>query len=116
MNGARLGRWLALGGHLGLFIVLMAKITGLGPPSTTPTVVRLLLQVGPLMFALRGLLHGRRYTHVWSAYLALYYLLLGVDGMAAGEVLWGGATTVLALALFSGCYLYVRGPSQARHG
>jgi uncharacterized membrane protein len=32
----------------------------------------------PLLFPLRGLLHGRPYTHAWAGFLALAYFVHGV--------------------------------------
>ncbi len=34
----------------------------------------LVLKVVPLLFPLRGILHGRRYTYQWSSLLACLYL------------------------------------------
>jgi len=38
----------------------------------------LVLKVVPLLFALRGVLHGRRYTYQWACLLACLYLCEGL--------------------------------------
>ncbi len=69
------------------------------------------LKALPLLLPLFGILHGRRYTHQWAAFLALAYITEGIvrafsdaglsRGMAAVEL-------VLALAFFGCCVFYAR--------
>ena len=44
----------------------------------TQAALVLLVLVVPLLFPLRGLLHGRKYTFAWSCFLALLYFTHGV--------------------------------------
>ena len=63
---------------LGTFALLIAWYTVLAPSSPFPISLVLLVLVTPLLFPLRGLLHGRSYTFAWSAFLALLYFIHGV--------------------------------------
>ena len=66
----------------------------------------LALKALPLLLPLRGILHGRRYTHQWTSLLVLLYLAEGttraLSDQGAGQIL-AVAETVLALLLFAGC-------------
>lgn len=69
----------------------------------------LLMQLGPLIFPLRGLLHGRIYTHAWSMYLAIFYFVIGVWYSSSRETLGFGLYLVAASLLFlAGTLLYTR--------
>ncbi|HXH03084.1 MAG TPA: DUF2069 domain-containing protein [Candidatus Competibacteraceae bacterium] len=102
-------RWLTLLGYFGLLGLLSADHTLFATPGR-PVALLLLLQVGPLLFPLRGLLHGRPYTHAWTSFLALYYFVLAVDGIAAGRqpaaLPW--LELGLSMLLFGACVLYAR--------
>lgn len=68
----------ALTGHFGLFGLLLLWLTWLEPSPQLPVSLALILLVGPLLLPLRGLLHGRPYTHAWTSFLALFYFAVGV--------------------------------------
>jgi uncharacterized membrane protein len=71
--------------------------------------IKLLLGIGPLMLPLRGLLHGRAYTHAWSMYLALFYFVVGIWYAAAeADRLFGIFITLFSLVFFIGAMFYVR--------
>jgi uncharacterized membrane protein len=78
MPGARFLYTLTLIGYLGTLALLIAWYGWLSPPRSFPIALVLLLLVTPLLFPLRGLLHGRRYTYAWSCFLALLYFTHGV--------------------------------------
>ena len=109
---ARTGRALALVGHLGLIALFLAWFTAIAPPERVPRLLPLVALVAPLLIPLRGMLHGRRYTHQWVSFYILIYFLVGVDTWAnpPGEGLaWLGVLTVaLSLAQFVGCVMYAR--------
>ena len=69
------------------------------------------LKALPLLIPLFGLLHGRRYTHQWTSFLALAYFTEGVVrgtsdlGASRG---YGLLEAVIAAALFAGCLGYAR--------
>ncbi len=74
----------------------------------------LLLQLGPLMFPLRGLLHGRVYTHAWSMYLAIFYFVIGVWYASSPEShAFGLYVVVTSLLFFLGSLLYSRFAARA---
>ncbi|MGE0081111.1 MAG: DUF2069 domain-containing protein [Thiohalomonadaceae bacterium] len=105
-------RWhaLTLAGYFGLFILLMAWIAWIAPPATVPRSIALLFAVGPLLFPLRGLLHGRPYTHAWSSFLALFYFAYGTAEAFSGSSvqLLAAAAGLLSLLWFISAILFVR--------
>jgi len=78
MPGARFFYGLTLLGYLGTLALLLAWYGWLAPPTHLPRSVALALALLPLLFPLRGLLHGRRYTFSWSCFLSLPYFIHGV--------------------------------------
>jgi len=100
----------ALTGYFGLFGVLVSRLAWLEPPSRTPVSLALLLLGGPLLFPLRGLLHGRPYTCAWTSFLALFYFAAAVFGLAGPmERPWLAWLELgFSLLLFLGAVSYVR--------
>lgn len=103
-------RVLALAGYFALLTLLLNWHTWIAPPTRVPISVVLLLVAVPLLLPLRGLLHGRVYTHAWTSFLALAYFALAVDAIAADvQPTWlGWASLVASLALFTGAIGYTR--------
>jgi len=99
---------LALFSFFGLMISLTCWIT-LGQHSDNyPTSAWLIIALIPLLFPLRGLLHGKPYTHAWTGFLMLLYFAHGIgevysapgfDLYASLEVLFS-STTFIASILF----------------
>jgi uncharacterized membrane protein len=112
MNRIMVARISALIGYFGLFILMMVWIIWLTPPNTThlPKSLSLLLLVGPLMFPLRGMLHGRAYTHAWVCFLALFYLFLGISEAWSGsqQPLLTALEIVFSTLLYLGAMFYAR--------
>ncbi len=76
--------------------------------------ILLLLQVGPLLFPLRGLLSGKIYTHAWSIYLSIVYFIIGVWYSSAEHSLWFGVYTAFTSIMFlTGTAMYTRYASRA---
>lgn len=100
----------SLGAYFALIALLLNWFTWLAPPERVPIALALILTTVPLLFPLRGLLHGRIYTHAWTSYLALPYFILGVDAVAAGtEPIWLGWVAVVASTiLFAATVGYTR--------
>jgi uncharacterized membrane protein len=77
----------------------------------------LALKIVPLMFALPGILRGRRYTYQWASMLILAYFAEGVvrawseqglsRGAALGEIL-------LSLMFFAAAVSYARSSGRSR--
>ena len=103
-------RVVALSGYFGLFGLLLLWFAWLEPPERFPIALALILWVGPLLFPVRGLLHGRLYTHAWTSFLALFYFAFGVfhaaGPMARPWLAW--LEIVFSVLLFGGTILYVR--------
>ena len=78
MTLTQMTRFATLTGYFGLVILLTLWFTLLAPSSHLPVVVMLMVFVGPLLFPLRGLLHGKPYTHAWTSMLTLLYFTHGV--------------------------------------
>jgi len=101
---------LALLGYFGLFILLLVWTVYLAPPTIFPISLVLLFYVGPLLIPLRGLLHGKLYTHAWLHFMALFYFTIGVMVAAANvdERLYALAQILFSIMMFIGSMMYVR--------
>ncbi len=109
MNRIRAAHLISLLGYFALFFLLLGSIATRAADEQPSRLFLLLLLVGPLLFPLRGLLHGRPYTHAWSGFMALVYFVIAI-GIAAGEktLLIGIAETMAAALWFFGSLFYVR--------
>lgn len=116
MTAVGAARWATLVGYFGLLILLVAWNAWLSPPDTMPVALVLLLLVGPLLLPMRGLLHGRRYTHAWTSFLAMFYFILGVGTAWAdpAERMLGILEVLFSTLLYLGTILYVRWNSGTR--
>ena len=105
---------LALLGYFGLLILLSAWTIYLAPPTIFPISIVLLFYVGPLLIPLRGLLHGKLYTHAWVHFMALFYFTIGVMVAAGNEAerIYAIAQILFSIMMFFGSMMYVR--SKAR--
>ena len=110
MSGIAAARVLTLTGYFGLLGLLLAWHTWLSPPERLPIALVLIALVVPLLFPLRGLLHGRAYTHSWVTFLAIFYLTLGLGEAVAGPTDRALAIleVVFSLMLLAGAVWYVR--------
>jgi len=104
-----------LSGYFGLFGLLLLWLAWLEPPDRFPVALALILWVGPLLFPLRGLLHGQPYTHAWTSFLALFYFTCGVfhaaGPMARPWLAW--LEIGLSALLFLGAILYVHARARS---
>lgn len=110
MPGARYFYGLTLTGFLGTIALLLAWYGWLAPSPNFPRSLVLALLLLPLLFPLRGLLHGRRYTYSWSCFLALLYFIHGVvEAYTAGITFHLGLLEVCLTSLwFIAAISYVR--------
>ncbi len=110
MNIIIFSRWLTLASYFALLGLMMLWQTVLAPPSQVPISIVLLILVGPLLLPLRGLLHGRPYTHAWTCFLVLLYFIHGVVEAYSNppERLYAGLEIVLSTLLYIGAVLYAR--------
>jgi len=109
MDKILLTRITTLLGYFGLLIYIPLWHLQIKPIAAEFISITLLVQMGPLMFPLKGLLHARVYTHAWAMYLALFYFILGV--WYAGDTStrnFGIGFSVLSILFFLGTMLYTR--------
>ena len=109
MDKIQLSRITTLLGYFGLIIFIPVWHLIVVPIEAKFISMTLLIQVGPLLFPLRGILHGRVYTHAWSMYLALFYFIIGV--WYAGDIStrdFGIGFSVLSVIFFIGTMMYTR--------
>lgn len=74
-----IARWATLLGYFGLLALLLNWFSWIAPTTNVPRALPLIVLTVPLLFPLRGLLHGKTYTHAWVSLLALPYFAIGVD-------------------------------------
>jgi len=86
MPGPRFLYTLTLFGYFGTLTLLTAWYGWLAPPTHFPTALVLMIVLIPLLFPLRGLLNGRKYTFAWSCFLALLYFIHGVMEAYSSEL------------------------------
>lgn len=106
---ARAANWIAVISLIALIALGTAWELWLAP--LRPGGSWLVLKVIPLLFAVFGLLHARRYTHQWMSLASLLYLAEGLvratsdHGLAARLAM---VEILLALLLFAGCTAFAR--------
>lgn len=105
-----LWRNIALTAYLGLFVLIIVWNIFIAPPEKYPRALILIVLLIPLLFPLRGMLHGRRYTYAWSSMLSLLYFILGVADAYSDPVdrVYGLLMMALGIGWFGGAILYVR--------
>jgi uncharacterized membrane protein len=116
MNKMIVFRWMTLLGYFGLMLSLLAWITLPTHSSQYPAFALLIVGVLPLLFPLRGLLHGKPYTHAWAAFLFMAYFTHGVGEVySAASFTWYASLEVLFSSLsFFGSIFYVKYEAQSR--
>lgn len=100
----------AMLGYLGLFALLMAWTMWLAPPTIFPVVVVLLFYIGPMLFALQGMLNKKLYTFGWTQFMSLFYVMMGIVIAASNtEERWLAIMQILlSLMWFVGGMLFIR--------
>jgi len=103
-----IARWTTLTGYFLLLALILNWFTWLAPPKTVPRALPMIVLVVPLMFALRGLLYGRMYTHAWVSLLSMLYFAIGVDVAfnRSDQRYLGLAMVAFSLMLFFGAVLF----------
>jgi len=119
MNLIVLFRSLSLIGYFGLIILIFCWHLWIEPLPAEFISITLLMQLGPLMFPLRGILNGKAYTHAWASYLALFYVVMGVWYAATEDSrLFGILVCLFSLIFFIGAIFFARyqGKSKQMNG
>lgn len=106
--------WLAIVGYFGLLTLLTAWYSWLAPSEKFPSSLVLIVYVAPLLIPLRGLLHGKLYTHAWVHFMALFYFVSGVGIVAVNqqERYYAITQIVLCVMLFIGSMMFVRNKAR----
>lgn len=100
----------AMGGYFALFTLLMIWNIWLSPAHGIPKSLALLFFVGPLLFPLRGMLHGRPYSFAVVSFIALIYILHGTVETYSNPDVRGLAIleSIFSLMLFFGSAFFAR--------
>ena len=110
-----IGRWLTLVGYFSLMVGLYSWHLVINDTAKHLISIIVLLQIGPLLFPIRGLLNKSTYTHAWSMYLAIYYFIVGVWYGAADEsFLFGLYVVFTSLTFYLGTVLFTRFSGKER--
>jgi uncharacterized membrane protein len=117
MNTKRLYA-ITLTAYFSLLLLLVLWNGWLSPPERFPRALAIVVLAGPLLFPLRGLLHGRPYTFAWASYLALIYLTFGLVSVVSNpaERLLALGQVVASLVMYVGTVLYARFRSRELKG
>ncbi len=110
MSGVGTARVLVLSGYFALLGLLLGWYAWRAIATGSPVALLLGLLIVLWLAPLRGLLHGRRYTHAWAGMLVLLYFVHGTVEAVSNPVerLAGAVEAVLSLVVFLGAILYLR--------
>lgn len=105
-----LTRWLSLCSYLGLIAFGMAWAISLGEFKPNQVSFMLVVMVLPLLFPLRGILHGRDKAIVWGTLISLLYIVHGGMGWWSESHLWvwGMLETLLAVTYLFTASFFIR--------
>jgi uncharacterized membrane protein len=103
-------RTLTLTSYLLLIVWLVVWHFILTIDKPTSTLFTLLFWIMPILLPIKGLIEGKPYTHAWTNFIVMYYLLHGLTAVYAveGERLYAFVEIILCCALFTGCSFYAR--------
>ena len=109
MNSIKSSYLLTLFSLLGLVISIIVWNGWLAPTQEVPVSFEIAVFCIPLLLFLRGLLYGKRGTHVALMVVAFFYFLVGVWHMIEPlERSYGIVITVLSVGLYLGGYFYAK--------
>jgi uncharacterized membrane protein len=101
-------RALAITGIIGLLILIVLWNGWLTPVQQFPRSIEIAILSIPLLFFVRGVLHGKRDTFIAATLLSFPYALIGIWYIfSSQESIYGYAMTLLSLCLFFGSLLNV---------
>ena len=103
-------RTFTLVGFFGLMLTLLFWIVLPERSYLFPTSTLLAIALIPLLLPLRGLLHGKPYTHAWNSFLMLFYFTFAVGELySAGQFDFYPTLAVLFSTLcFTASILFIR--------
>lgn len=108
-------RLVTLGSYFGLLTLMVVWHAWLHPPRHFPTA--LVLTALPLLLPLRGLLHGRTRSYLWTCLLMMLYLMHGVVEALTNppQRLLAILEIALSLTLFIAAALHARRAPATEH-
>lgn len=87
----------------GLMATLIYWIVLVPHTPNYPTAAMLVIGVIPLLFPMRGILHGKPYTLAWNSFLMLFYFSHSVGELYSGSENW--LFPALELLFSSSCFV-----------
>lgn len=101
-------RALAAVGIISLIILIIVWNGWMTPIQKIPRSIEIALMVAPLLYFLRGILHGNRDTFIAVMLLSFVYILMGIWYLYADqERIYGIIMLVASISLFFGTLLNV---------
>lgn len=103
-------RNLSLFSYFGLMITLICWITLGEHSSNYPTSAWLLIALVPLLFPLKGFLHGKPYTHAWTTFLMFFYFSHGIGEVysAQGIDFYASLEVLFSFIVFTSSITFIR--------
>lgn len=103
-------RLLTLICFFGLMLTLSCWIILPERSSLFPTASLLAIALLPLLFPLRGLLHGKPYTHAWNSFLMLFYFAFAVGELYSAPTFdfYPALTLLFSTVCFIASILFIR--------
>ena len=94
---------------LGIIISIIVWNGWLATDQQMPRALEISIFCVPLLFFLRGVLYGKRGTHVALMVVAFFYFLVGIwHIIEPSERSYGIVITILSLGLYLGGYFYAK--------
>ena len=94
---------------LGIIIAIVVWNGWLATDQQMPRALEIAIFCVPLLFFLRGVLYGKRGTHVALMVVAFFYFLVGIwHIIEPSERSYGIVITILSLGLYLGGYFYAK--------
>jgi uncharacterized membrane protein len=103
-------QWLTLASYFALMFSLVIWIVVMPHSENFPTAAWLIIGVVPLLFPMRGLLHGKPYTHAWASFLMLFYFTHGIGELYSSQFseLFAWLEVIFSMTSFMAMILFVK--------
>lgn len=94
----------------GLMLTLIFWITVAKHSNDFPIASLLAIALLPLLFPLRGLLHGKPYTHAWNSFLMLFYFSHAVAELYSTphHIIYPALSVLFSTLCFISSILFIR--------
>jgi len=107
---------ISLASFFGLMITLICWITLAEHGEHYPTSGWLIIALVPLIFPLRGILHGRPYTYAWAGFLILFYFAHGIGEVYSSESfnIYASLEVLFSVVFFIASITFIRLNARAK--